>query len=101
MLNTPSLPLLPGPLCPGILALDRALSGTNCLLMQRGKTPSMSLLDTTQDNLMMRLKMLELWRMRSNPSSPWLPGPLWPGLVAPDRALFMGQIELNCVILIN
>ena len=34
--------------------------------------------------------MLELWGMRSTPSLPSLPGPLWPGVVAPDRALFMG-----------
>ena len=31
--------------------------------------------------------MLELWGMRSTPSLPLLPGPLWPGVVAPDRAL--------------
>ena len=34
--------------------------------------------------------MLELWGMRSTPSLPILPGPLWPGMVAPDRALSMG-----------
>ena len=34
--------------------------------------------------------MLELWEMRSTPSLPLLPGPLWPGVVAPDRALSMG-----------
>ena len=34
--------------------------------------------------------MLELWGMRSTPSLPSLPGPLWPGVVAPDRALSMG-----------
>ena len=34
--------------------------------------------------------VLELWRMRSTPSLPSLPGPLWPGVVAPDRALSMG-----------
>ena len=34
--------------------------------------------------------MLELWRMRSTPSLPLLPGPLWPGVIAPDRALSMG-----------
>ena len=33
--------------------------------------------------------VLELWGMRSTPSLPLLPGPLWPGLVAPDRALSM------------
>ena len=40
--------------------------------------------------------MLELWGMRRPPSLPSLPEPLWPGMVAPDRALSMGQIELNC-----
>ena len=34
--------------------------------------------------------MLGLWEMWSTPSLPLLPGPLWPGLVAPDRALSMG-----------
>ena len=33
--------------------------------------------------------VLELWGMRSTPSLPSLPGPLWPGVVAPDRALSM------------
>ena len=28
--------------------------------------------------------MLELWGMRSTPLLPSLPGPLWPGVVAPD-----------------
>ena len=27
------------------------------------------------------------------PSLPWEPGPLWPGVVAPDRVPSMGQIE--------
>ena len=30
-----------------------------------------------------------------------IPGPLWPGVVAPDRFISMGQIELNCVIMLN
>ena len=34
--------------------------------------------------------MLELWGMRSTPLLPSLPGPLWPGMVAPDSALSMG-----------
>ena len=29
--------------------------------------------------------MLELWGMQSTPSLPSLPGPLWPGVVAPDK----------------
>ena len=40
----------------------------------------------------------EMW---SSPSLPLLRDPTWLGVVAPDRVLFMGQIELfdylNCV----
>ena len=45
--------------------------------------------------------MLALWGMRSTPSLPSLPGPLWSGVVAPDRALSIGEIELNCVLMLN
>ena len=38
--------------------------------------------------------MLELGWMRSTPPFPSLPGPLCPGVVAPDKVLSMGQIEL-------
>ena len=44
--------------------------------------------------------MLEFWGMRSNPSLPSLPGPHCPGVVAPDRVISMGQIELNCVFMV-
>ena len=37
---------------------------------------------------------LELWVMRSSPSLPLLPGLLWHGVVAFDRVLSLGQIEL-------
>ena len=37
--------------------------------------------------------------MQSTPSLPLLPGPLWPGVVAPDRVLSMDQIELNWTFL--
>ena len=45
--------------------------------------------------------MLELWEMQSIPSLPLLPGPLWLGVVAPDRVLSMSQTELNCVYMLN
>ena len=38
--------------------------------------------------------MSELWVEQSSSSLPWLSGPLWPEMVAPDRALSIGQIEL-------
>ena len=44
--------------------------------------------------------IMEFWGMQNTPSLPSLPGPLWPGVVAPDRALSMGQIELNCVLML-
>ena len=34
--------------------------------------------------------VLELWRMRSTPSWPSIPGPLWPGVVSPERVLSIG-----------
>ena len=34
--------------------------------------------------------MLELWGMRSTPLLPSLPGPLWPGVVAPDKVPIYG-----------
>ena len=34
-------------------------------------------------------EMLELWEMQSIPLLSFLSGPLWPGMVALDRALFM------------
>ena len=45
--------------------------------------------------------MLELWGIQSTTSLPSLWGQLWPGVVAPDRVLSMGQIELNCILILN
>ena len=42
--------------------------------------------------------ILKLCGMQSNPS---LPSFLWRVVVAPDRALSMGQIELNWVLMLN
>ena len=38
--------------------------------------------------------ILELWRMWSTPLLPLLPGALWSGVVAPERVLSVGQIEV-------
>ena len=45
--------------------------------------------------------MVELWVMQCTTTLPLLSGPLWPGMVAPDRVLSMGQKELICVIMQN
>ena len=47
------------------------------------------------------LVMLELWGMWSTLLLPLLPSPFRLGVVAPDRVLSMGQIELNCVLMLN
>ena len=44
--------------------------------------------------------ILDLWGMWSTPSLPLLPDPLLPRVIAPDRVLSMGQIELNCVLML-
>ena len=46
-------------------------------------------------------EMLDFWGMQSTPSLPSLPGQLWPGVVAPDRVLSRGQIELSGVLMQN
>ena len=38
--------------------------------------------------------MLEPWGMLSTPLLPSHPDPFWPGVVAPDKVLSIGQIEL-------
>ena len=40
--------------------------------------------------------LLGLWEMRSTPSVSSLSGPLYLGVVAPDKVLSMGQIKLYC-----
>ena len=45
--------------------------------------------DTEQSGVEVSV-MLELWGVQSAPSLLLLPGPLWPGVVAPDGALSVG-----------
>ena len=45
--------------------------------------------------------MQELWGMRSTPSLPSIPGPLGFSVVASDRVLSIGQIEINYVFMLD
>ena len=45
--------------------------------------------------------MLELWKMRSTPLLLSISVPHWPIVVAPDMVLFMGQTEVNCLLILN
>ena len=81
----------------------RAAEYTDCISAGGGvKTSSTNLMDMTLKNLMVRPPVMhELWKMQSMPLLPSLPGPLEPGVVAPDRVLSMSQKEpyakLNCL----
>ena len=70
--------------------------------LQKGKTPSNDgpEFDTKQSDGEVPI-MLKLWGIQSTPSLLSLPGPLWHGLVAPERVLSMGQIALNCVLMLS
>ena len=45
--------------------------------------------------------MLEFWEMRSTLSMPSLPGPISPRQVTRDRVLSMGQMKLNCLLMLE
>ena len=67
--------------------------------LQRGKTPPHECprYDTKQSDGEVPV-MLGPWGIWSALSLPLLPGPLWPGMVAPDRVLSMGYIEVTAYL---
>ena len=70
-----------------------AVGYTNCISAE-GKDPPYECAGYDIKQSECESRVMELWRMRSAPSLPLLPGPLWSGVIAPDRVLAMGQIEL-------
>ena len=73
-----------------VAQLARAVEYTDCTPAEGGETPhECPGYDTKQFDGEVPV-MLKLWGMRSTPSLPVLPGPLWPRVVAPDRVLSMG-----------
>ena len=76
------------------LRLIETAQSARAVSLQRGKTPTeCSGYDIKQSDDEAPV-MLVLWGIQSTPLLPLLPGPLWPGVVAPDKVLSMGQIEL-------
>ena len=97
MRNTPSLPSLPGPLwlLVGWLfgfyvtsAFCRLFNAKFCLYVY-------------PINLSFLNKFLVGKIFESRISFVCTQGPLGPRVVAPDRVLSMGQIELNCILMLN
>ena len=94
-----SLPWGRGLLGPGYLLNAGAVEYTNCISVEGqvsfNECPGY---DTKQSDNEAPV-MLELWGLWSFKSSPSLLGPLWSGVVAPDRVISMGQIELFDIII--
>ena len=67
------------------------LQNTPTVSLQRVRLPyRVSRYDTKQSDGEAPV-MLYLWGMRSTPSFPLLPGPFWPGMVAPNRVLLWAK----------
>ena len=80
-----------------------AVENTNCISAEGHDLPHhqrVSWYDTKQSDGDVSV-ILELWGMLSTTSLPLFPSPLGPGVLAPNKALSMGQIELNCVLILN
>ena len=78
-----------------------AVDNTDCLSVEAQDFPNeCPRYDTKQSDGEVPVTV-EFWGMRSTLLLPSLSGPLWPGVVAPDRVLFMDQIELNCMFILN
>ena len=45
--------------------------------------------------------VLELWGIRSTSSLPLLPGPLWHGVVAPDKCPIYGLNRTNGILMLS
>ena len=74
-----------------ILSKLMGLLNTPTAPLPRDKTPLlMNVLYGTKQSDGEVPVILELWEMRRSPSLPLLPGPLWPGMVAPERVPSMG-----------
>ena len=74
---------------------------TNCFSAEGYDTPNeCPTYDTKQSDSEVPV-ILELWGMWNYSSLSSLPGLLWSGVATPDKFLFMGQRELNCVFMLH
>ena len=65
-------------------------------LVQRSKTYPTSVLIGHKKSDGEAPVMLKLWGMQCTPSLLLLPGPLWPGVVGPDRIVFHIETMYLC-----
>ena len=71
-----------------------AVEYTNCISAEGKDSPNECPGYSIKQSNREAPEVMELWGMWSTPLLPLLPGPLWPRVVAPDRALSMSQKEL-------
>ena len=77
--------------------LAGAVEYTDCISAERYEYPGYDIKKSDGEAPV----MLELWGVQSTPLLPSLPGPLWFGMVALDKVLSMGQIELDYMLMLN
>ena len=83
-----------------ILPSRLGLQNTPTASLQRGKTNGCPGYDTKQSHGEVPA-VLELQGMRSTPSLPSLPGPVEPGVVAPDKDPIYGLNGTNGILMLN
>ena len=88
---------------PNLLPSWLGLMNTLTAPLQMGKIPPTPtcVLNMTLNNLMVRFQWCWSFWNAEHSFIAITPGPLWPGVVAPDGALSMVQIELNCILMLN
>ena len=74
---------------------------TDRISSERWDFPDECRLYDTQQSDCEVLVMLELLEMQSTPLLPSLPCSVWLWVIVPDKVLSIGQIGLNCVLMLN
>ena len=69
---------------------------TDCFSAEGVRPPPTSVKNMTENN-----RMGKALAMHNSPLLSSIPRLPWPGVVAPDRILSMGQIELKSVLILN
>ena len=83
-----------------MVQLAGAAEYTDCIFAEREDSSNKSTAYDTKQSAA-EAPLMDLLGMPSDPLLTSLPGTLWPGVVAPDRVLFIVLIEQYCVLMLN
>ena len=99
--SNPSLPFLSGPLSSEVSPVSWRCRIPDCISAEEENSSNECPLYDTKQSDGEAPVMLELWEMQSTPLLPSLPGPLWPGVIAPiygpNRTKLCTYGKLNCL----